>query len=56
MRKRKRTLTLIGHHSAASSARDGKAIKISLGGLVYLRDGDVGEFVVGRFFLIQNIR
>jgi hypothetical protein len=26
------------------------------GGFVYLGDGDVGQFVVGRFFLIQDLR
>jgi hypothetical protein len=28
----------------------------SPGGFVYLGDGDVGEFVVGGFFLIQDLR
>jgi hypothetical protein len=32
------------------------AKRSSPGGFVYLGDGDVGEFVVGRFFLIRHLR
>jgi hypothetical protein len=38
---------LLDQHSGA---------KRSTSGFVYLGDGDVGEFVVGRFFLIQDLR
>jgi modulator of FtsH protease HflK len=41
---------MLDQHSGA------KRSTASPGGFVYLGDGDVGEFVVRRFFLIQDLR
>jgi hypothetical protein len=42
--------SLVLQHTAA------KRSTASPGGFVYLGDGDVGEFVAGRFFLSQDLR